>query len=197
MKEFFDKNPQLHVALGWIDADTGPVEVKVFDGQHKAAAQTLLGVRSLPVRVFVNPDRERLLDTNTRAGTTPGEFAFDKSIQRRLGSSLFADRVERYRLDHNLDELDESFSEKVVVNYFKGQYREVKKYAIDSVRTAVVSHPDNRMVPFVEFGGRNTDKPLSYSTIDKTFLSKFIYGDDLTPQLVFRPTKEPTPASSR
>jgi hypothetical protein len=186
VKEFFDGFPQLHVALGWIDTDRGPAVIKVFDGQHKAAAQALLGVKSLPVRVFVKPDPEKLLQTNTRAGTTLRQVAFDKSVQRRLGSSLFLDRVERYRADHNLDEHDESFSERDIVNYFKGQYREVKKYAIDNVRTAVVSNTDNQMVPFVEFGGRSTEKPLSYSTIEKTFLSKFIYGDVLDTAIGFQ-----------
>lgn len=186
VKEFFDGFPQLHVALGWIEADHGPVVIKVFDGQHKAAAQVLLGVKSLPVRVFVQPDPEKLLQTNTRAGTTLRQVAFDKSVQRRLGSSLFLDRVERYRLDHGLQEEDESFSERDIVNYFKGQYREVKKYAIDNVRTAVVSNTDNQMVPFVEFGGRSSDKPLSYSTIEKTFLSKFIYGDVLDTAIGFQ-----------
>src|SRR6266545_3834891 len=48
---FMKKRPQLHVSLAWwapTDENSGPV--KVFDGQHKAAAQILLGVHKLPVR---------------------------------------------------------------------------------------------------------------------------------------------------
>lgn len=186
IKEFHDHYPQLHVALGWVDSEAGPANVMIFDGQHKAAAQVLLGTRALPVRVFVNPDPDVLLAANTRAGTTLRQVAFDKSVQRRLGSSLFAERVARYRHDHNLAEDDESFSEKDVMSHFKGQTREVKKYALDNVRSAVIQHPDNKMTQFVEFGGRGGDKPLSYSTIEKTYLSRFIYGDVLDTPLNYR-----------
>jgi hypothetical protein len=185
IKEFYSGNPQLHVALAWVDADSGTSKVMVFDGQHKAAAQLLLGIRALPVRVFLNPDTERILATNTRAGTTLRQVAFDKSVQRRLGASLFSDRVERYRKDHGLSDDDESFSERSVAAYFTGQKREVKRYAIDWVRNAIVHDTENRMTQFVEFGGRSTEKPLSYSTVEKTFLSKFVYGDVLDTPMNF------------
>jgi hypothetical protein len=97
VEEFHRGRPQLHVALAWVNRDGGKAAVKVFDGQHKATAQTLLGVRVLPVRIFVNPDPDLLLTTNTNAGTALRQVAFDKSVQRRLGKSLFTDRLERYR----------------------------------------------------------------------------------------------------
>ena len=63
------KRPQLHVSLAWWTPDVeGVGEVKVFDGQHKAAAQILLGVDELPVRVFLSPDTNVLLQANTNAG---------------------------------------------------------------------------------------------------------------------------------
>lgn len=177
VKEFYSGNPQLHVALAWLESDSGPAKVMVFDGQHKAAAQLLLGTRRLPVRVFLNPDTEKILATNTRAGTTLRQVAFDKSVQRRLGASLFSDRVDRYRKDHSLPEDNESFSELEVASYFSGQRQEVKRYAIDSVRNAIVHNADNKLAAFIEFGGRAAEKPLSYSTVEKTYLSKFVCGD--------------------
>jgi len=69
--EFFRKRPQLHISLGWANfqGNENELEIKIFDGQHKAAAQILLGIKSIPVRVFINPDRDVLLTTNTNAGT--------------------------------------------------------------------------------------------------------------------------------
>lgn len=63
IEEFMKKRPQLHVSLAWWAPENGSDsgQVKVFDGQHKAAAQILLGVNKLPVRVFVNPDTNVLL----------------------------------------------------------------------------------------------------------------------------------------
>lgn len=186
VEEFHKGRPQLHVALAWLAATQGPGDVKVFDGQHKAAAQVLLGIEAIPVRIFINPNPDLLLETNTRAGTTLRQVAFDKSVQRRLGSSLFSDRVERYRQELGRPHDDESFSEADLVKHFKGESREVKRYAVDNVRAAITHHHDNKLVPFVEFGGKSTEKPLSYSTIEKTFLSFFVYGDVLDTPLNYQ-----------
>lgn len=186
VQEFHSRNPQLHVALTWATSGLGGSKVMVFDGQHKTTAQVLLGTTSLPVRVFVDPDENKLLGTNLRAGTTLRQVAFDKSVQRRLGRTLFLDRVERFRSDRGLAEDDESFSEQDIVNHFKGESREVRKYAVDSVRTAVLQDPDNRLTPYIEYGGKSSDKPLSYSTIEKTWLSFFVFGDVLSTALNHR-----------
>ena len=179
VEEFHRGRPQLHAALAWVDRREGPALVKVFDGQHKATAQVLLGMRALPIRVFVDPDPDLLLTTNTNAGTALRQVAFDKSVQRRLGKSLFNDRLERYRKEKSLPEDDESMSEKDLVTFFKGESREVKRYALDAVRAAITHHSENELASYVEFGGKSTEKPLSYSTIEKTFLSFFIYPDVL------------------
>lgn len=91
--------------------------------------------------------------------------------KRRLGKSLFNDRLERYRKEKGLHDDDESMSEKDLVTFFKGESREIKRYALDSVRAAITHHPDNELAAYVEFGGKSTGKLLSYSTIEKTFLS--------------------------
>ena len=181
IEEFHKKLPQLHVALGWIDTNEGnSVKVRVFDGQHKAAAQILLGVRNLPIRVFLNPDRDALLTANTHAGTTLRQVAFDKSVQRSLGSSLLADRMDRYRRERGLDEEDERFSERDLVNHFKGESREMRRYIVDWVRNSVTTNQDNKLRDYIDYGGRGTEMPISYSTVEKTFYSFFIHGDPLT-----------------
>ncbi len=180
VKEFFSGIPQLHIQLGWIDTTDGSDhKVRIFDGQHKAAAQVLLGTRTLPVRVFVNPDLNVLLTANTHAGTTLRQVAFDKSVQRHLGSALYVDRVERYQRERGLPADDYSFSERDLVNYYKGEAREMKRYILDSVRDGITHHPENELKEFVDFGGRGKEKPLSYSTVEKTFYSFFIYQDVL------------------
>jgi HNH endonuclease len=188
VEEFFKKRPQLHIALGWteVPGDGGKARIHVFDGQHKATAQVLLGVRELPVRVFLNPDLDLLLTTNTNAGTTLRQVAFDKSIQRHLGSALFQDRLERYRKDRGLPPDVESFSEKDLVSHFKGEWREMRRYVLDSVRDSVTHHPDNKLKDYIDFGGRGKERPFSYSTIEKTFYSFFIYGELLESAINYR-----------
>ena len=155
VEEFYLKRPQLHVALGWIDLRKGErAKVRVFDGQHKAAAQILLGAKELPLRVFINPDVDTLLTTNTNAGTTLRQVAFDKSVQRHLGSALYLDRIGRYKKDLGLDESNFSFSEKDLVRYFRGESREMKRYILDAVRDSITHNSDNKLKDYIDFGRR-------------------------------------------
>ena len=186
VEEFFQGRPQLHVPLAWLKSGDGKAPIRVFDGQHKAAAQIMLGARTLPVRVFIDPDPDTLITTNTNAGTTLKQVAFDKSVQRHLGSSLYRDRVQRFRKETNREESDFSFSERDLVTHFKGQSREIKRYILDAVRDGVTSDPTNKLRDYIDFGGRGKERPLSYSTIEKTFYSFFVYQEVLETPLNFR-----------
>lgn len=185
VEEFYQGRPQLHVPLAWISSAGNKSAVHVFDGQHKAAAQIMLGAKELPVRVFVDPEPDTLITTNTNAGTTLKQVAFDKSVQRHLGSTLYQDRIERYQKETGRKEDDLSFSERDLVAYFRGQSREVKRYILDAVRDGVTSSPDNKLRDFIDYGGRGKERPLSYSSIDKTFYSFFVFQEVLESPLAF------------
>lgn len=179
--EFHKKLPQLHISLGWIDTTNGNnVKVKIFDGQHKAAAQVLLGARTLPVRVFIDPDTDLLLTANTNAGTTLRQVAFDKSVQRSLGSSILSNRIDRYRVERGLADDDESFSEQDLVNHFRGEGRQMRRYVLDRIRNGATTHPGNKLREYIEYGGRSTGKPLSYTAVENTFYQFFIHSQVLT-----------------
>ena len=176
IEEFMKKRPQLHVSLGWwapADGASGPV--KIFDGQHKAAAQILLGVDKLPVRVFVQPDTNILLQANTNAGDKLRQIAFDSAVLRHLGSSLYIERVKQYQEMKGLREDDYSFSEKDIVAFFKGEHREMVRYIVDSVRDSINHNKDNKLMEFVEWAGKSSDRPLSYAAIERTFFKQFVY----------------------
>ena len=170
IEEFLRKRPQLHVGLAWWEpGNDGKAAVKLFDGQHKAAAQILLGVKELPVRVFLRPDIEVLRQANTNAGSTLKQVAFDKATLRHLGSSLYNDRIEQYRSMQQLAEDDYSFSEQALVNHFRGERRQMERYIIDAQRDAITRNPENKLIEFVEWAGKGTDKPMSYATLDSSF----------------------------
>jgi len=170
IKEFEKGNPQLHLSLARIDDN----KLKIFDGQHKAVAQIMLGAKSLMLRVFINPNIDRLIETNTNAGSTLRQIAFDKSIMRQLNNTLYFERVKKYQEDHKLGEDDFSFSEQQIVDYFKGDNVNIKKYIIDSIRHSITNHKDNKLKDYIDFEGKAKDLPISYSAFDKTFLSMLI-----------------------
>lgn len=186
VEEFYQQRPQLHVPLAWMQTQNNKSGIFIFDGQHKAAAQIMLGVRSLPVRVFIDVDADVLITTNFNAGTTLKQVAFDKSVQRHLGSTLYQDKLQRYRQDTNRSDDDFSFTEKNLAAHFKGQSREIKRYVLDSVRNAVITSPDNKLRDYIEMAGKATEKPISYSTIEKTFYSFFIHQELLETRLDYR-----------
>ena len=155
----------------------------VFDGQHKAAAQILLDVKELTIRIFVNPDLDKLLTANTHAGTTLRQVAFDKSIQRNLGGTLYLERIKSYQVENGLVDDNFSFSEQDLVNHFKGESREVKRWIMDAQRSTIYKHADNKLKNYIASAGREKEKPLSYSTVEKTFYSFFISPDILQTSL--------------
>jgi len=194
--EFYQGNPQLHISLGWIDINsTSDSYIKIFDGQHKAAAQVMLDVREIPVRIFINPNEDLIILTNFRAGTVLKQVAFDKSIQRHLGNTLFFDRVKRYQSELTLEDDNLNFSERELVNYFKGESRELKRYILDSVRDGVTRNSENKLMEYVDLGGRAKEKPMSYSSIEKTFYSFFIYQDLLDTPISFKLEEGTNPRS--
>jgi hypothetical protein len=197
VEEFFRKNPQLHIGLGWMDlpadGDTPKARLRIFDGQHKIAAQVLLGVRHIPVRIFLNPDRDRLLNANTNAGTTLRQVAFDKSVQRRLGNTILLNRIERFRVETNRNEDDWTFSEDLLVKHFRGEANAVRRYVLDGVRNSITHSEENRLRDYIEFSGKGGDKPFSYSSIEKTFFSFFIHPQMLTTSWEWRIESDTNP----
>lgn len=170
IKEFYKTNPQLHLSLARIDDN----KIKIFDGQHKAVAQLMLGVKKILVRVFINPNVDRLTETNTNAGSKLKQIAFDKSIVRQLHETLYAETLTRYQKEHSLSGDDFSFSEQNVVDHFRGQRANVKLYIVNSQKNCITRSADNKLLSYINFEGRGNALPLSYSTFEKTFLSRFI-----------------------
>lgn len=170
IKEFNKPNPQLHLSLARLDSG----RIKIFDGQHKAVAQIMLGIKEIVVRLFINPDVDRLIETNTIAGSKLKQIAFDKAIVRQLHDTMYSERLKQYQIDHHLAEDDFSFSEQNLVDHFRGERGNVKLYIINSQKNAVTRSPESKLQSYINFEGRGTTLPLSYSTFEKTFLSAFI-----------------------
>lgn len=170
IKEFHKGNPQLHISLARLKDDN----IQIFDGQHKAVAQIMLGVRELIVRLFIDTDVDRMTETNMNAGSKLKQIAFDKSIVRQLHDTLYAERIRKYQDDHGFAEDRLDFSEADLVEYFKGERGNIKTYIINSQKNTITRDNNNKLQAYINFGGRGTELPLSYSTFEKTLLSAFI-----------------------
>jgi len=170
VKEFFKGNPQLHISLARIKDD----KIVIFDGQHKAVAQILLNNKKLLLRLFLSPDVDRLTETNTNAGSVLRQIAFDKSIMRQLNNTLYFERIKRYQSEHGLEEGNFDFSEQQLVDWFKGESVNIRKYIIDSLKHTITYSPENKLKDYIDFEGKAKELPLSSSAFEKTFLSHFL-----------------------
>ena len=105
IEEFGRGNPQLQQSLARIDGK----KVRIFDGQHKTVARILLGEREILVRLFLETDPAKLMETNTRAGKQLKQIEFDAQMERKVTKSLFQMRLQQYRSDHGYADDDQSF----------------------------------------------------------------------------------------
>ena len=116
IEEFAKGNPQLQQCLARVDGD----KVRIFDGQHKTVARLLLGEREVLMRLFLETDPAKLMETNTRAGKQLKQIEFDASMETKVTKSLFQVRLQRYREEHGYADDDQSFLTDDLVNELLG-----------------------------------------------------------------------------
>lgn len=105
--------------------------------------------------------------------------AVDRKALTEKFNPQYVERMERYKKELLLAEDDFNFSERDLVEFFKDESSEMMRCIIDSVRDSITHNPENKLKDFIDFGGSDKEKPLSYSTIEQTFYSFFICPDPL------------------
>jgi len=175
LAEFYRDNPQLHVALGRIHVeDRGQAAVLVFDGQHKMAAQIMLGRREIPVRVFINPDSDWLKAVNRRAHKELRQVEFFKAVLDSLGDDVWGKEFRTYLEDDQHPEKSErGFIESLPAD----RQNEMKSNLKEHLRARVVNfeEPANRFFAFVEKDtSRATDKPIAYNSVQQAIFKLYL-----------------------
>jgi len=174
--EFFRKNPQLHVTLCRMhfEGTEGKTRVLLFDGQHKTAAQVILGRKDIFCRVFINPPKDHLKEVNRRAHKELRQIEFFRSVLDTLGQDIFSVKFKEYLespetkpksekgfLDW-LEAEDRSNMKKNLNHYLKARIRDFK-------------NPINKFFAFVEMEkARSRVLPISYDSVEKTLFRWFI-----------------------
>lgn len=178
--EFFRKNPQLHVALCRIhfEESGGKSKVLLFDGQHKTAAQILLGRKHIFCRVFINPDKDHLKEVNRRAHKELRQIEFFRSVLDTLGQDIFSVKFKEYLESPET----KPKSEKGFIDWIEAEKRpDMEKNLYHYLKTRIrdFKDPKNKFCIFVEREkARSRTLPISYDSVEKTFFRWFI---DATP----------------
>lgn len=188
IEEFWRKNPQLHVALCrfHFEGKAGKGKILLFDGQHKTAAQILLGRTEIPARVFVNPPKDNLKEVNRRAHKELRQIEFFRSVLDSLGEDIFSVNFKKFLEDpktspksergyiESIEAEKRTEEEKNLYHYLKARVRDCKNLFDENGIPM-----NNLFFDYVEKDvARSKVWPISYDSVEKTFFRHFI---DATP----------------
>jgi hypothetical protein len=180
LKSFCSGYPQLQPSLAAlsVEGDQDKAPIKVFDGQHKAAAQLYVRRERLFLRVFVNYDRERLKETNYRAHTKLAQVHFPQFVNDRVGADLFKEEFDRFAEANDPTRVSEdTFFTRHVQRVQRSEY---KKYFGNYLRyealTGKAGTEQNTVLNFTEtVMPRSIRYPLSYGTLQRTLLDVMLF----------------------
>jgi len=180
IEEFYKGYIQLQPSLATLttNGSDNKGKILVFDGQHKAAAQLYARRDRLFVRVFVDYNKNKLKETNFRAHTKLAQVHFPQLINDRVGSDLFVEEFDKFRLssDPNKDS-ERTFFQRHLDRSLKSEYAGYfKNYLRYEVLTGKAGAEDNKLLSFTETVTSRAKKfPLSYDTLQKAFLQHMLF----------------------
>ncbi len=172
----FQANPVLQPSLGRIDEN----RIKLFDGQHKAAALLWNGHKYLECKVYVDPEIRLLNQTNISAHDRFAQTRFFSSIMvLKLGTQFGAD-FETYK---NLEEGGHK-SEAGFVNYIRSNDNltkgEVNKRFRNFLYNSILEDKDNRLARLVsETNYPTNENPLTINALTNSLFTSFLYREPM------------------
>ncbi len=168
----FQTRPVLQPSLGRIVGD----RIKLFDGQHKAAALLWNGHRNLECKVYLEPDLRRLNQTNIDAHEKFAQTRFYSSIMvMKLGAQFGADFESYKNQDDDQVKSEAGFFDHLRIkdNLTKG---EVSKRFRSFLYNSVLEDGSNRFARLVSTVNRPTDeKPISINSLEKSLFASLLY----------------------
>lgn len=177
----FQTRPVLQPSLGRILDG----RIRLFDGQHKAAALLWNGLRDVECKVYVNPDARLLNQTNISAHEKFAQTRFYSSIMvQKLGAQFGVDFEEYKNLENGQTKSEAGFVRHLALkdNLKPG---DVSKRFRSFLYHSVLDDKENRLERLVSRGNRPTDeKPLTLNGLTDSLFAPFLYRqpveDDMT-----------------
>ena len=170
----FQRYPVLQPSLGRIVGN----RIKLFDGQHKAAAVLWNGYRELECKIYIEPDARLLNQTNISAHDKFAQTRFFSSIMiLKLGTQFGVD----FEVYKNLED-GQVKSEAGFVNYIRAKENLTKSEVNQRFRSflynSVLEDRDNQLNRLVSVGNYPTDeKPLTTNALTNSLFTYFLYRE--------------------
>lgn len=166
----FQTNTQLAPSICRIDENR---IIRLFDGQHKAAAQIWNGREIIECKVYIGPREIELKETNLEAHGKFRQMSFYSHELMRKYADIFGEDWDQYM---------ETEGEKSEAG-FKGFLINVKGKTKTKARTEIslalyndiVDNPDNKLADFISEKNRTRTQPLTFSRLKKTILQYMLF----------------------
>lgn len=178
----FQQHPVLQPSIGRVVGS----HIRLFDGQHKAAALLWNGRKIFECKIYLDPDLRLLNQTNISAHDKFAQTRFYASVMvMKLGSQFGLD-FEKYKNTENGEAKSESgfieFLAKQDATQTKAERNQrFRSYLYDSVLTA----DDNQLSKFVSDSNRGSEeKPITMDMLGKSIFSCFMYREPTDDNMV-------------
>lgn len=171
----FQQHPVLQPSMGRIVES----RIRLFDGQHKAAALLWNGHKVFECKIYLDPDLRLLNQTNISAHDKFAQTRFYSSIMvMKLGTQFGVDFDNYKNIENGESKTEEGFMQFLArqdATQSKGQLNQrFRSYLYDSV----LKEADNNASKYVSESNRSTDeKPLTIDLLSKSLFSCFIYRE--------------------
>ncbi len=173
----FQTNPVLQPSLGRIVNN----KIKLFDGQHKAAALLWNGRTDIECKIYLEPNMRRLNQTNISAHEKFAQTRFFTSIMvGKLGAQFGVDFEEYKNLEDGQPKSESGFLEYLqrMDNIPK---REVTKRFRSFLYRSILEDEENRFARLVAVGNRtNSEQPISLDGLEKSLFTSLLYRESVS-----------------
>lgn len=177
----FQRHPILQPSLGRIIGN----RIKLFDGQHKAAAILWNEHKNLECKIYLEPDIRLLNDTNISAHDKFAQTRFFSSIMvLKLGTQFGIDFENYKNLENGQIKSEAGFIEHLRAkdDLTKG---EVNQRFRSFLYNSILEDSDNRLARLVSVGNRPTDeKPLTQFSLSNSLFASFLYREPVEDNMV-------------
>ena len=188
--QHFQRHPVLQPSLGRI-ANGG---IRLFDGQHKAAAILWNDNKEIECKVYVEPDVRLLNQTNISAHDNFSQTRFYSSIMvMKLGTQFGRDFDEYKNLEDGKTKSEVGFFEylRTKDNLTRAQ---VKKLFLNFLYNSIITDEGNNLARLVSVTNRSTTKtPISTNALANSVFASFLLreavSDDMTTDAYKRDTE--------
>ena len=170
----FQTSPVLQPSLGRIVSG----RIRLFDGQHKAAAILWNNHTELECKVYVEPDMRLLNQTNISAHEKFAQTRFYTSIMvMKLGSQFGTDFDEYKNLEDGKTKSESGFLDYLIAKDSLTKSQVSQRFR-SFLHNSILQDEENQLARLVATGNRATDdRPITLNGLSKSLFASFIYHE--------------------